>query len=106
MRTAGTLSCWGNGASGRLGSGSTGSTGQQTSPVQVSVATSWSAVAAGDFHTSATQTGGTLWCWGSNTYVELGDGTYTQRTTAVQVPAATSTTLHSGSQASVTFFIV
>src|SRR5208283_5458147 len=30
---------------------------------------------------------GTVWCWGSNTYGQVGDGTTTTRTTPVQVTA-------------------
>ena len=36
-------------------------------------------------HTCATRTDGSAWCWGSNRYGQLGDGTFTTRLTPVQV---------------------
>jgi len=42
-------------------------------------------VSAGLWHTCAVKTDGSLWCWGSNGYGQLGDGTNTGRTTPVQI---------------------
>ena len=42
-------------------------------------------IATGTNHTLAIQTGGTLWAWGYNYYGQLGDGTTTERTAAVEV---------------------
>jgi alpha-tubulin suppressor-like RCC1 family protein len=42
-------------------------------------------VAAGDYHSVALKSDGTVWAWGYNVYGQLGDGTTTQRTTPVQV---------------------
>ena len=39
----------------------------------------WVDVSAGDRHTCGILDDGTLWCWGSNLYGELGDGTTSQR---------------------------
>lgn len=44
-------------------------------------------LAAGDRHTLALKNDGTVWAWGNNDYGQLGDGTTTTRTTAVQVPS-------------------
>ena len=42
-------------------------------------------VSAGDNHTMAIKTDGTLWAWGSNEYGKLGDGTTTDRYIPVQI---------------------
>ena len=36
----------------------------------------WASVSAGDDHTCATRTDGTLWCWGDNGYGQLGIGNH------------------------------
>ena len=47
--------------------------------------TGFSQVAAGVEFTCAMKTDGTVWCWGSNSNGQLGDGTTTDRTRPVQV---------------------
>jgi alpha-tubulin suppressor-like RCC1 family protein len=82
-KTDGTLWCWGSDVYGQIGDGSTTS---PKSTVQVTaLGTSVAQVAAGQLHTCARKTDGTLWCWGSNGNGQLGDGTTTQRTSPVQV---------------------
>ena len=70
-RANGTLWCWGLNGSGQLGIGN--HTGQDR-PRQVTTpaAGGWASVTAGDEHTCATRTGGTLWCWGFADYGQLG----------------------------------
>ena len=66
------LWCWGDNSNGQLGNGS-----QDSSSVPVAVAAlnqTWASVAAGSSHTCALATNGTLWCWGDNSYGQLGTG--------------------------------
>jgi alpha-tubulin suppressor-like RCC1 family protein len=90
-RTDGTLWCWGENDSGQLGIGNT--TPSEDLPQQVTTpsATGWATVAAGGFHTCATRTDTTLWCWGNNFAGQLGIGSTTNADLPQQVtmPAAT-----------------
>lgn len=88
VKDDGTVWAWGLNTNGRLGDGTTT---QRTSPVQVQgpggvgYLSGIIAVAAGDSHSLALKSDGTVWAWGLNTNGRLGDGTTTQRTTPVQV---------------------
>jgi hypothetical protein len=42
-------------------------------------------LAVGDYHTCGITAAGAAWCWGENTYGQLGDGTTTNRTSPVAV---------------------
>ncbi len=73
----GTVWCWGLNSSGQLGNGT-----QNTSliPVKVSGITTAMAVSAGgssasDGHTCALLADGTVFCWGNNSFGQLGNGT-------------------------------
>lgn len=55
------------------------------SPVQVGLDTTWGKISAGVTHTAAIKKDGTLWTWGSNSYGQLGDSTYTSRSSPIQV---------------------
>jgi alpha-tubulin suppressor-like RCC1 family protein len=82
LKNNGTLWSWGYNGNGELGDGTTTS---RTSPVQEnSVATDWSAVSAGFYHTVALKNNGTLWAWGRNSDGQLGDSTRTQRSIPTQ----------------------
>jgi len=48
------------------------------------------AIAAGEHHTCALSTAGVVYCWGSNAYGQLGDGTNTDSTTPVVVMGLTA----------------
>ena len=73
VKTDGTLWCWGDNFNGPLGDSTTE---RRYEPRQVSgSASNWMSVSADDSHTCAVRTDGTLWCWGSNSYNRLGDGT-------------------------------
>ncbi len=82
-KTDGTLWCWGDNRSGQLGDGTTT---DRSSPVQVkALGANVTHVMLGFTHGCARKEDGTLWCWGSNTYGTLGDGTTTQRLSPVEV---------------------
>src|ERR1019366_2630623 len=93
VKTSGTLWCWGYNSNGQLGDAGTV---DSAVPVQESThASDWDAVTARYAYTCAVKTAGTLWCWGSNSSGQLGDGT----TTGSAVPVQEST--HASDWASV-----
>lgn len=75
IRTDGSLWCWGNNLRGQLGQGNQGSDTNRALPSRVGADNDWMSVSAGGWHTCALKTDQSLWCWGSNFYGELGDGT-------------------------------
>ena len=88
VRHDGTLWVWGDNASGQLGQGTTG--GSQLTPLQVGVATDWSAVACGNSFVIAQKSNGTLWSWGANSNGQLGDGTTITRSSPAQIGTDTN----------------
>src|SRR5690606_9456614 len=74
----GTVYCWGDNTFGQLGTGM----GDGVSAVPTAVAepdvdegdVSLSRPSAGTHHTCAEGSDGNVWCWGSNTFGQLGDG--------------------------------
>lgn len=76
----GALYCWGWNFSGQLGDGTTT---DRSAPVPVSgMDAGVTRLSVGGSHTCALTGGGTAWCWGKNTYGQLGDGSTTSQTTA------------------------
>jgi alpha-tubulin suppressor-like RCC1 family protein len=69
----GQLWCWGSNDHGQLGLG-TVDTSPHPVPVEVPLK-DVRAVVAGRYHTCASRTDGTVWCWGDNTFGQVGDGT-------------------------------
>jgi alpha-tubulin suppressor-like RCC1 family protein len=68
----GVLVCWGSNSNGQLGDGVV--SGVAFTPVGVSGVTNATAITAGDEHTCALLSGGSVDCWGSNSNGQLGDG--------------------------------
>ena len=76
-KSDGTLWCWGYNDFGILGDGTLGTPDRcGPTPVQVSaLGSSVARVTAGDAHTCALKTDGTVWCWGDHRDGQLGEGT-------------------------------
>lgn len=70
-----TAYCWGYGGYGERGDGTRT---DSTSPVAVlpgaNTAGTWSAISTGEYHTCGLGLDGTAYCWGNNSYGEVGDG--------------------------------
>lgn len=68
----GTLKCWGSNATGQLGDGTLI---RHYAPADVlGLSTSIAEIDTGSDHSCAITTGGTVKCWGSNNYGQIGDG--------------------------------
>ena len=83
LTSDGRLWAWGSGNTGRLGDGTHIS---RPTPIQIGTraAAGLTALAAGE-HSLALKRDGSVWAWGGNEYLSLGDGTTTDRWTPVQV---------------------
>ncbi|TDR45926.1 alpha-tubulin suppressor-like RCC1 family protein [Tahibacter aquaticus] len=85
----GSASCWGNNESGQIGDGLAlphATFVYQAGPRDVAdLSSGVRDIATGDLHACALKTNGTVWCWGSNIYGQLGDQTAIARRTPVQV---------------------
>ena len=69
----GTVYTWGNNSSGQLGNGNTN---DSNAPVSVAgLGADIQTISAGDAHSVALLTNGTVMVWGDNTYGQLGNGT-------------------------------
>ena len=81
----GALKCWGDNSAGQIGVGSAPyyNIPQFVAAQSVDFSAA-SAVSLGYQHTCAVRSGA-AWCWGSNTYGQLGDGTTNDSLTPVQV---------------------
>ena len=79
ITTAGSAYCWGRGAEGQLGDGTTT---QKNVPTAVSGGHVFTDIAAGDRHTCAIKDTGAAYCWGNNDYGQVGNGTWTSPKTS------------------------
>ena len=69
----GSVWCWGSAEDYALGAPDAGTTGVPTQVHELSA--SASDLAIGERHSCAVLRDGTVWCWGSNAYGQIGDGT-------------------------------
>ena len=88
LKSGGTVWAWGNNEAGQLGDGTF--LNSRLTPVQVMGLTGVMAIAAGEDHTVALRSEGTVWAWGRNRSGQLGDGSTTGRFAPVQVSGLTS----------------
>jgi alpha-tubulin suppressor-like RCC1 family protein len=82
----GTVVAWGDDTFGQLGNGIVSSNGDSEAPATVAGLTGVTAVAAGEEHSLALLSNGTVMAWGDNHEGQLGDGT--TNTSAVPVPVS------------------
>ncbi|MDH3753050.1 MAG: hypothetical protein OEU32_04175, partial [Acidimicrobiia bacterium] len=96
LLTTGTVRCWGLNADGQTGTGNVVT--PQLAPVTVPLGGTASAVAAGDDHTCALLTTGTVKCWGRNLDGQTGTGNVvTPQLAPVTVPlGGTAITIAAG----------
>jgi len=89
LTIAGNVLCWGRGSTSQLGNDST--TLAQPTPVQVhgggstEVLSQVVSLNSNFDHTCAVTTTGGVWCWGLNSFGQLGDGSTVNRSTPVAV---------------------
>lgn len=79
----GTAYCWGSGWSGQLGNEVLGGTTEPT--VSVAGELRFREISAGGVHTCGVTRDDEVYCWGNNSWGEIGDGTTTARTTPTKV---------------------
>ena len=83
VTTSGAAYCWGYNAYGQLGDGTTT---RRLTPVAVLGGLTFASVSAGlSFSTCGVTTAGAAYCWGDNSYGELGNGTTTLSASPVAV---------------------
>jgi alpha-tubulin suppressor-like RCC1 family protein len=85
VRSNGTLRTWGYNSKGQLADGTYVNRASPVIPIGLSNAVT-SRINAGVFHSLWLAPDGTVRAWGANSYGQLGDGSFTQRTTGVTVP--------------------
>ena len=92
VKTDSSLWCWGRNSSGQLGDGTNGTDdcdssiqGNDCNKSPVPITTGVNSVSLGGYHTCAVKTDSSIWCWGYNYYGQLGDGTYSNSNTPVQI---------------------
>jgi alpha-tubulin suppressor-like RCC1 family protein len=70
--------CWGNNTFGQLGNGAKTNAAVHVAGV-VTGPTRFTSLSMGRAHTCGVDADGAAWCWGGNTYGQLGDGTKDER---------------------------
>ena len=88
LKTDGTLWAAGGDAWGATGLNLEGNPGRRSSPTQIP-GTTWKSVSAGNYHSAAIKTDGSLWTWGNGGTGRLGLNSTTEYSSPVQVPGTT-----------------
>lgn len=92
LRADGRVLCWGNGDDGRLGNGEAVSSGVPTlvTSIEGAVDVSVGSSSNGVYDSACAVVGdGSVWCWGNNTYGQLGEGSARDSSaTPVQIEGA------------------
>ncbi len=97
LSSSGQVDCWGSNANGQLGNGTTVAS---TTPVAVAgLPSPATAITSGYDHVCAILTDASLWCWGSNSAGQLGDGTTASRGTPAAVPGLSAVKAATGGSA-------
>jgi alpha-tubulin suppressor-like RCC1 family protein len=86
-QTSGKVQCWGDNGAGQVGDGVPfgGTRNPITVPQDVAGLTDAIALASGVSHSCAIRRGGTVVCWGINSFGQLGDGTLNRSSSPVAV---------------------
>ena len=87
LTSLGRILCWGGNDSGQLGNGSTvpSTIPIATAPAGIGAGVTYAAVTTSRNFSCGLATTGTAYCWGTNDYGQLGDGTFTQRLVPTEV---------------------
>ncbi|MGB9858596.1 MAG: Ig-like domain-containing protein [Moorellaceae bacterium] len=91
MKADGSIWAWGYNYFGQLGDGTSGTSSNRRTPVQVKGPggtgnlTGITAIGVGSIHSLAFKSDATVWAWGDNSYGQLGDGTTNSSSYPVQV---------------------
>jgi alpha-tubulin suppressor-like RCC1 family protein len=93
LTTAGAMKCFGDNNYGELGFGTLMSN-SPTAVQPIGLGSGVAEIAVGTNHVCARKTDGTLWCWGDNTGGQLGDGTFMEHLSPVQVTALGTDVAH------------
>ena len=82
IKEEGSLWCWGANVYGQLGTGMSGHADTPTR--EATLSSDWEQVAVGSKHSCGLKTDGSLWCWGDNSYGQLGTGDTDNRNQPIQ----------------------
>jgi alpha-tubulin suppressor-like RCC1 family protein len=88
LTSTGTVWAWGRNGNGQVGDATSGN--NKWSPVQVASLANVAAIAAGDYHSLAVVSGGTMKAWGYNANGRLGNNSTTDASTPVSVSSVTT----------------
>ncbi len=100
LMSDGTIRTRGDNTYGQLGNGN--NSNNTTTSETVSGISTATKIVTGQWHMCALLSNGQVWCWGVNSFGELGDGTTTHRNTPVQasLPSNTAVDIFVGSRTS------